>query len=155
MGTPLAPSPCRIHGTPTTPGTPHTRRTPAPSSAPPRRYHPSHAPRHASLAQPSQPVYPAGDDAILNDYAECVIDRRGCMILLYTKLHKPIISATPAERISFIHQFCYTLIDILIRYRFNISRYRVYLALISVSMVILQVEDDACHIALPANHAPL
>ena len=92
---------------------------------------------------------------IMNDYAESEIDRRACMILLCTNLHKPIILATPAEYFGLVHQLCYTLVYILVRYRLNISIYRTYLGLISISMVILEVEDDARYIALTAYHATL
>lgn len=92
---------------------------------------------------------------ILNDYAESEIDRRACMILLCTILHKPIISTTPAEYIRLVHQLCYAFVDIFIGYLLNIGVYCVYLALISVSMVILQVEYDTRYIALSAYHAPL
>ena len=92
---------------------------------------------------------------ILNDYAESEIDRRACMILLYTNLHKHIISTTPAEYVRLVHQLCDTLVYIFVRYRLNISIYRAYFGLISISMVILEVEYDACDVALSANHAAL
>ena len=92
---------------------------------------------------------------ILNDYAESEIDRRACMILLYTILHKHIILAAPAEYFGLVHEFCDTLVDVFIGYALNISIYRTYLGLISITVVILQVEDDASDVALSANHATL
>ena len=80
---------------------------------------------------------------ILNDYAESEIDRRACMILLYTNLHKPIILATPAEYFGLVHQLCDTLVDVFVRYRLNIGIYRAYLGLISISMVIFEIEDSS------------
>ena len=103
----------------------------------------------------SHPPEIAQNTAILNDYAESEIDRRACMILLCMILHKPIILATPAEYFGLVHQLCYTLVYILVGYRLNISIYRAYFGLISISMVIFQVEDDACDVAFTAYHAPL
>ena len=113
MGTPFAPSPCHSHGTPTT----HTD-APCPTQAhahsqPPIACMPiPHDERHAHACLPmgayayahppemlSHPPEIAQNTAILNDYAESEIDRRACMILLCTNLHKLIILATPAEHL--------------------------------------------------------
>ena len=77
------------------------------------------------------------------------------MILLCMVLHKPIILTTPAEYFGLVHQLCNTLVYIFVGYRLSISIYRTYLGLISISMVIFEVEDDASDVSLSAYHAPL